>query len=659
MISRRHWAARWLRLGPIVSLLLLLGLAGAGRAQGPVYIPSSPTPGALYRDGQSGRFLLGGAWLFRADPADAGVAGGWWQDVAATDGWSPVSVPNAFNAGDFSTPSMLGSVGWYRRDLTLPSGAFARWVPASDRRWIVRFESVNYRATVWLNGRLIGSHVGAYVPFEFDLNPRPGVNRLIVRVDDRRGLGDIPPGPTGGWWNYGGLLREVYLRTAQRADIQAVQVRPLLPCPSCAATIQEQASIRNVTGAVQRLRLRGSFGSLPLDFGSATIAPHSTWTARATTLVLRPQLWAPGHPTLYRATLRLTDAKGQTLGGYTTYSGIRSIQATADGRMRLNGRLLNLRGAFIHEQNYLTGAALSPAQLAALVGWERQLGSTVIRSHYPLNPQILELADRYGLLVWDEIPVWQVGDHYLGLPSWQAQAYSFLRQNILANQNHPSVMLWSVANELPTPVTANEASYIAGAAGLARHVDPTRPVGMAVSDWPGVSCQTAYAPLDAIGFNDYFGWYDAGGGSTDDRDALGPFLDSLRSCYPRKALFVTEFGFESNRHGPVEERGTYEFQNNSAAYHLSVFAARHWLSGAMYFPIQDFAAKPGWGGGDPLPNPPWVQKGLVDMGGGLKAAFSVVSAIYHSTVQIASRPSTPVIPPPAAPLPSSKRARRR
>jgi len=629
-LSPRHT-----RLRALTVLLALLLAAPAAHAQAPAYTATPPTSGALYRDGQTGRYLLGGTWLYRADLNDVGAAQHWWQDTASTDGWTPVSVPNAYNAGDFSNLSMLGYVGWYRRDFTLPAHAFARYVPAAARRWILRFESVNYRATIWLNGRRVGSHTGAYLPFEFDLRPRPGVNRLIIRVDDQRGLGDLPPGPTGGWWNWGGLLREVYLRTAQRADIQTVEVRPLLPCPTCAAKIDEQATIRNVTGAVQVVHLKGSFGHRTLDFGSARITPHGSWTARASTVVRRPQLWAPGHPSLYRASLTLTDANGRALGGYTTYSGVRSIRVTPDGRLTLNGRLVNLRGAFIHEQNIVTGGALSPSQLAALMGWERELGSDVIRSHYPLNPQILEMADRAGILVWDEIPVWQVQSQYLGSPHWQAYAHSVLRSNIVGNQNHPSVMLWSIGNELPTPATPAEANYIAGAAAFAHRLDPTRPVGMAISGWPGVPCQSAYAPLDVLGYNDYFGWYDAGGGTTDDRDALGPYLDSLRACYPRKALFVTEFGFEGNRHGPVEERGTYEFQSNAVAYHLGVFASKSWLSGAMYFPVQDFPAKPGWGGGDPLPDPPWVQKGLVDPYGALKPAFGVVSSIYHSTVQIA------------------------
>ncbi len=619
---------------------LALGSAGAARAQGPVYAATPPTPGALYRDGQSGRYLLGGSWLYRPDLSNVGVSQGWWENVTSTDGWSPVTVPNSYNAGDFSSTSMSGYVGWYRRDFTLPSRAFASYVRASDRHWIIRFESVNYRASVWLNGHLIGSHTGAYLPFEFDISPQlhPGVNRLIVRVDDTRGPSDLPPGPGGGWWNYGGILREVYLRTVQRADLQQVVVRPILPCPSCAATIQEQASVRNVTGATQHVRLHGYYGTIPIDFGSATIRPHATWSAQSTVLVNRPQLWAPGHPSLYRASLTLLDSGGHTLGGYVTYSGIRSIVVNADGHLTLNGRLLNLRGAFIHEQNLQTGAALTQGQLASLFGWERKLGAMVIRSHYPLDPEILELADRYGILIWDEVPVYQLGRQYLGLPSLQAQARSMLQQNILDNQNHPSVMLWSIGNELPTPPTADEANYIAGAAALAHRLDPTRPVGMAISDWPGVPCQAAYGPLDVIGFNDYFGWFDAGGGATDDRDELGPFLDSLRACYPTKALFVTEFGFEGNRSGPVEERGTYQFQVNSAVYHLNMFATKHWLSGAMYFALQDFAARPGWGGGDPFPDPPWVQKGLITNTGQPKPAFSVVSAIYHSTVQIGPAP---------------------
>jgi beta-glucuronidase len=635
-------SARVLSLATAVLLAGGLAVAGAGTARaagapGPVaYAADAPTPGAWYRDGQSGRYLLGGTWLYQADTGDVGLAEGWWRDVASTAGWSPVTIPNAYNAGDFSQASMNGYVGWYRRDFTLPAHAFASYVPKADRHWIIRFESVNYRATVWLNGHEIGSHVGAYLPFEFDLSDlRPGVNRLIVRVDNRRTPADLPPGPGGQWWNYGGLLREVYLRAVQSADLERVQIRTLHACPTCSASIQEQVLVRNVTGAPQKVRLGGTYGSKGLSFGAATIAPHATWTANASVRIPHPSLWAPGHPKLYAATLTLSDSKGRRLGGYFTYSGIRTITVTKNGRLELNGRLLNLRGVDLHEQTLQTGAAMTPAQTAQLIDWARELGATVIRAHYPVGPEMEEMADRDGILIWSEIPVYQVQSQYLDQPAWVAHAHAVLQDNILDNQNHPSILLWSIGNELPSPATPAEARYVSGATALAHTLDPTRPVGMAVSNWPGLGCQGAWNPLDVIGDNEYFGWFDAGGGLDDDRDALSPFLDTVRTCYPNKAIMITEFGFDGSRDGPVEERGTYEFQANSVAFHLNVFATKPWLSGAFYFALQNYVAFPQYSGGDPRADPPYNQKGLVDFAGNPKPAFGVVSQIYHATQQIA------------------------
>jgi beta-glucuronidase len=622
-------------LSLLLSVAVTLGAAGVARAQGPAYSASPPTTNVWYQDGQTGRYLLGGEWLYQADPGNVGLSQGWWRDVASTDGWTPVTVPNAYNAGDFSQASMNGYVGWYRRDFTLPAGAFDSYVPSSGRHWIIRFESVNYRATVWLNGHEIGTHAGAQVPFEFDLNyVHKGVNRLIVRVDNQRTAADLPPGPGGQWFNYGGILREVYLRAVQDADLQRVVIRTLHPCPKCAATIQEQVLVRNVTGSRQRVSLRGAYGAAPIAFGSATLAPHGTWTANGSVKIPHPSLWAPGHPKLYAATLTLSDSRGRRLGGYFTYSGIRTIKVV-DGRLELNGRFLNLRGVDLHEQTLQTGAAMDPAQIGQLMTWVRDLGATVIRAHYPVGPEMEELADKYGILIWSEIPVYQVKNQYLGQTAWLAQAHAMLEDNILSNENHPSILLWSIGNELPSPATPAEARYISGAVSLAHQLDPTRPVGMAVSNWPGLGCQAAWGPLDVIGDNEYFGWFDAGGGLDDDRDALSPFLDTVRACYPKQAIMITEFGFDANRDGPVEERGTYEFQSNSVAFHLGVFASKPWLSGAMYFVLQDYVAFPTYSGGNPWPDPPFNQKGLLDINGNPKPAWSVVSQIYHSTVQIA------------------------
>jgi beta-glucuronidase len=613
----------------------------AAQAQGPPYVPTPPSSHPVTTDGSTGRYLLGGSWLSRPDPGNVGVAQGWWRGIRGTDGWSLTSIPNSYNAGDYSNPSMSGSVAWYRRDFTVPPRAFASYVAGRDRHWVIRFESVNYRATVWLNGRQIGSNTGAYLPFELDLTGvHSGVNRLIVRVDDRRSRTDLPPGPSGGWWNFGGILREVYLRTAQRDDLSQVEVTPQLPCSTCAATIHATATVRNLTGKSQVLKLTGRYGNVRLTFGTRVLAAHHAWTAEASARLGSPHLWSPDRPTLYRATLTLSDKAGKRLGGYVTYSGVRSIDVTSGGRLTLNGRLLNLRGVNIHEQDLGQGAALDPAHLRRLVTWARGTGATIIRAHYPVSPVTEELADRLGLLIWSEVPVYQVNSQYLAQRSWRTAALATLRNNILANENHPSVLLWSIGNELETPPPGAEASYIAAAANLAHQLDPTRPVTMALSNWPGVACQAAYAPLDVLGVNEYIGWYDAGGGTTDDRDALGPWLDSLRSCYPTKPLIVSEFGFEANRHGPVEERGTYEFQADAVAFHLGVFATKPWLSGVIYFPLQDFAVRPGWNGGNPWPSAPFLGKGVIDAFGAQKPAYQVLSNSFHATQQIGPPPRT-------------------
>jgi beta-glucuronidase len=647
---RSSTSPRSLIIAALLGLTLLAGHAGAtapaADGQGGATVPpppvkvtyhaTPPTEGALTRDGWTDRYLLDGEWLYRSDPSDAGVARRFWRDAASTAGWSPVTVPNSFNTGNESTASFYGSVGWYRRDFYVPKG------PAGEQ-WIVRFESVNYRTEVWLNGHLIGSHVGAFLPFELDLTGlhSKGINRLVVRVDSRLGPGDLPPGPygtkgtpaVGGWWNYGGILGDVYLRPVEEANLEQVIVRPELPCPTCAATIDEQALVRNVTGKPEAVQLRGSFGGRPVDFGAATIAPGATWTANAIVHIAHPRLWAPGSPTLYRASLTLSGSGGQPLSSYVTYSGIRSIKVL-DGLLELNGRQLHLRGVGLQEQSTTTGGALTPAQIEQLIDWVREIGADLIRVQYPADPLLEELADRYGILIWSEVPVYQVLPTYLAQASTVALAHTMLEDNILDNENHPSILLWSIGNELTTPADASETSYIAGATKLAHQLDPTRPVGLAVESWPGVPCQAAYAPLDVIGLNEYFGWYDENDGATSDRAGLSPFLDSFRSCYPHQAIMVSEFGFEASEDGPVEQQGTYAFQSNSIAYHLGVFDEKPWLGGAVYWALEDFVCRPEWAGGNPDPDPPIFQKGLIDLAGNLKPSFAGVQQAFRATAQV-------------------------
>ena len=220
----------------------------------------TPTAQALYEDGPDGRYLLGGRWLYRADPGDVGLAEGFYR-ARGTGRWRPARVPNAFNARDFSQRSFDGSVGWYRKDFRMPrlQGAL---------RWAFRFESVNYRARVWLNGRSLGAHEGAYLPFELPARgiKRRGVNRLVVRVDSRRLDTDVPP-RRALWWNWGGILREVYLRKVGRLDIESVRVLPELRDQNRRARLTIGVRLRNGTERARR-GLRGLVLGPGLDRGA-------------------------------------------------------------------------------------------------------------------------------------------------------------------------------------------------------------------------------------------------------------------------------------------------------------------------------------------------------------------------------------------------------
>jgi beta-glucuronidase len=615
---------------PLTLVVALLGLLGG--ALPPAGAADGITPGALYKAGQDGRALLGGEWLFRFD-GGKGLAQGF-QRQGSRAGWTPVSVPNAWNAGDESDASMRGTVAWYRKDFRVPSRK-------RDLRWVVRFESVNYRTQVWLNGRRIGGNTGAYLPFEVRLPDRllrrSGRNRLVLRVDNRRLPTDFPPSglqagtdrPTGGWWNYGGILREVYLRRVEGVDIPTVQVLPDLPCATCAATVTVRATVRNLGDRERAVDVVARFGGERVRLGRVRLSPSEEATLSGRVRVARPRVWSPERPSLYRVRVGAS-VDGREVAGWSGRSGIRSIEVV-DGALVLNGRPLNVRGVGLHEDDRRRGFAIDNAHRAQIVASARELGADLLRAHYPLHPQLYELADEQGLLVWSEIPVFAVKTQYLKSLAVRRAAADELSDNVLANSHHPSIITWSIGNELSSRPGPVQGDYIRRAVRQAKALDPTRPVSYAFAGYPSAGCQPEYAPLDILGVNEYFGWYPGPSGQLADRELLSAYLDSVRACYGDKALLVTEFGAEANRSGPVEEKGTFEFQQDFVNFHLATYAQKPWLSGASYWTLQEFRVRPGWEGGNPRPQPPVHQKGLLTFDGAKKPAWADVQRAYQAT----------------------------
>jgi len=622
----RHYfsrVVRWLCLKVVALCLLLLS--------SPAVAATTPKPKALYRDGPTGRYLLDGNWYHRADPADQGTKLAWQRSTTAS-GWLTTHVPVAVNAGDFSLQSYTGVVHWFRKDFKVPRAS-------RDADWIFRFESVNYRAKAWLNGRPIGQHVGAYLPFEFRAKGiRPGkVNRLVVRVDSRRQKFDLPPLSVrsngqfeGGWWNYNGILREVYLRRVVHLDMESAFVTPRLRCRTCPATVTIDARVANVTRHGRRAAVSGTFQGARLRFKPHRVPGHGTAHFKARIKIRHPSLWEPGHPALYRVDLSLADQGGRLVQRYRIHTGIRSLSVNRLGRIVLNGREVNLRGASIHEDSLSRGAALTPAQMRQNFAYLRELGATVTRQHYPLNPYELELADRYGILVWSEIPVYRMKSTLFNIAEVRNKALRMLREEITRDYNHPSVMVWSIGNENASRPKRGFQHYILKAAHTVEKLDPTRLVGLATSGFPTVEKQKIYLNLDVLGVNDYFGWYGGPRGSIADRTKLAGYLNRLHSDYPNQALVITEVGAEANRNGPVTEKGTYQFQADFLKYQLDVLDSLPFINAVLIWNLRDFRVKPGWAGGNPLPHPPVNEKGLIDDNGYRKPAFGVVRQIYHS-----------------------------
>jgi beta-glucuronidase len=600
--------------GPVAAIIAFACLCSAGSVQ------AAP----LYNDGPAGRVLLAGQWHFRLDPGDQGLALGWQGDTGTAE-WTPISVPNAWNATDLSDASMAGTVGWYRRAFVAPK-------KPARARWLVRFESVNYRATVFLNGIEIGQHEGASIPFELELaNLRQGTNHLTVRVDNRRTRTDLPPGPRGGWWNYGGLLREVYLRPVDQLDITDVLTRPV-----GRQTLLVGATLRNPGGGLRRGTLTASVAGRTVDLGSVRVPSGRARSLYREVDIPGARRWLPKRPRLYPVRFAAS-IRGRTVARYDLMTGLRDVTVGGDGRLLVDGRPATLRGASVHEDNPARGAALTPADRAQQIALLRQVGATVTRAHYPLHPDFLERADKAGIFVWDQVPVYQLPESSLRDPAVQRKALDYLEATVMRDRNHPSVLAWSIGNELPATPQRGQTAYIKKAVRLVRRLDPTRPVAIDFAGYPTKGYVPAYAPLDALGVNDYFGWYPGPTGQIINRAALGQYLDRLHGFYPGKALFVTEFGAEANRRGEPSEKGTFEFQDEFMRFHLATFAKRPFVSGAIAWILQDFRVRPGWEGGNPQPEPPYNQKGLVDQDGHRKPAFGLTARILRKTRTLGAR----------------------
>ena len=530
------------------------------------------------------------------------------------------TVPNAWNASDNSRRVVR------RRRRLVPQG-----LPAPERDSGARLGRALRVGQLPLEGLAQRpadrhEHAAPTCPFEIRLPAallkRGGVNRL---VDPRRqpapadrlpavGPVDRPAcRPAAGGTTAACCARSTCGSRPHRLQHRRRPARPPVrdlrrdgPLPRHAAQLRR----RGAAGA----RHRRASARATVNLGTQGGRRQALRDVHASVAVANPRLWSPTSPTLYNAPLTATLGRRARSQRYTLRTGIRSIKVVG-GRLFLNGRPLNFRGVALHEDSKTKGFAIDNARPRP----GARVGQGARRDHASAATTRCTRTRRSaptssGSCSGRRSRSTRSRRSTSSSSSCASSPRASSSRDIDANGNHPSVIVWSIGNELERPARPGAGRLHPARRERARRRSTRR--ARSASPSPATRPPAAsreYGPLDVIGVNDYFGWYPGPDGQIADRTLLSDYLDQVRACYPNKAIVVTEFGAEANRDGPVEEKGTYAFQQDFVNYHLGVYATKPWLSGAIYWALQEFRVRPDWDGGNPRPNPPIHQKGLVTL----------------------------------------------
>jgi beta-glucuronidase len=572
---------------------------------------------------------LSGEWDFRFDPEDSGERLEWYRDRQAA-GWSRIRVPLSFNAA-FPDHANYQGKAWHRTAFRFPA-------PESGGRTLLRFLGVALRSKVWLNGQPVGEHLFPFTGFTLDVTEavRPhDLNYLVVLADNKILPRAIPDAKWYGWWNCGGINREIYLE--RKPDIYLED--PVITTRMGGSERWEFAvrvPVRNTAGKLPgRLRLSVRDSSRRVLWRSeagASLAKGISWHEFHKTFEnMAP--WSPEHPSLYSLEAELIPDHGAHDKKKVRF-GFRQIE-TRGTELYLNGAPLKMRGVSRHE--LYPGDGMTVPAFRTRQDFEdiKLLGCNFVRlAHYQQHPQVYDLCDELGLLVWSEIPAWQTAAETLGDPEvWKTYGAPQLQEMIEQNRNHPSVIIWSVGNEFPSDKPA-VAGYVRKATQFVRQLDPTRLVTFASDrELKDISFES----VDFIAMNEYYGWYYG------KFDGVGALLDGLHAKWPGKPIFISEFGAGSvlgRRNPSVNDTSrdySEDFQVRLLTSHLRQMLdpkRRSFMAGQCIWLYNDFAQPVR--GVHPKP-PPGAEhmnvKGLVTRQRVKKRAFAVVQKIYSDAAK--------------------------
>jgi beta-glucuronidase len=555
---------------------------------------------------------LNGKWQSIPDPTGAGMWRQVWKERKpqkktdffeySFEGGPLLNVPGDFNTQLPELTYLEGTV-WYKK-------TFTNKLKVGNRLFL-HFGAVNYKADVYLNGNLIGSHEGGFTPFQFEITKAVsnGENVVVVMVNNNRATDGIP-GTGYDWFNYGGITRDVNLIETDQTFVEDYFIQ------------LKKHSTSEVLGWI---KLNGNQLAQKVSVKIPELGINYQTQANAEGLAevkftSKFQLWSPETPKLYQIIVQSeTDTVVDQIG-------FRSIE-TKGAQILLNGKPLFLKGVNIHEENPYTAAkAVSEADAKILLTWAKELGCNFVRlCHYPHNEYMVKLAEKMGLMVWDEIPVYQHIE--FATPGVPEKMSLMLKEMIRRDRNRCSVFLWSIANETYTTTKGRDEALIS-LSKECRKLDSTRLITSVLCS-QGYENNTVnvweklYNYFDVVSVNEYFGWYSPWQGKPTDV--------KWKLVCPDKPMIISEFGGEAcygSNFGPKDEANSWseEYQEQIYKNQVEMFGITPNLAGVCPWILFDYRSL---GRMHPTKQGGWNRKGLLSEKGEKKKAWYVMKTYYE------------------------------
>ena len=553
---------------------------------------------------------LNGKWEIIIDPFNAG-AGNWkpiWKDQSPStktdfyeykfDEAVTLNVPGDWNSQQPELKFYEGTV-WYKKTLFRQK--------TKGKRSFLCFGAVNYVCDVYFNNEKVGSHEGGFTTFQFEVTDkiRDGLNSVILRVNNERKIDGIPA-LNFDWWNYGGITRDVLLVELPEILISDyfIQLKK-----NSTTIIEGWIKLDGGTG-IQTLFVR--IPELKINYSVSTdVSGMANISFEA-----KPVLWSPQNPRLYDITIQtVADSVREAIG-------FRKIEVKGPDIL-LNGEPVFLRGINIHEEvPQRAGRAWSESDAQMLLQWARDLGCNFIRlAHYPHSENMVRLAEKMGIMLWEEIPLWQ--NIQFDNPILLNKADTMLREMISRDKNRCAIILWSLSNE--TTPSAGRDRVLTAMAKFARTLDNTRLITSAFNhlktEKSSVTIDDSLSnSLDVLGVNEYMGWYVPWRTKPEEMEWKSDF---------NKPLIMSEFGGESlfGNHGAPDVNGYWSEERQEQLYkeQLAMLKNISFLRGTCPWVLADFRSE---GRMHPVYQQGWNRKGLLSDQGLKKKAWYVVHDYY-------------------------------